>query len=117
MKKSGMLILSLLCVASVGCAERRSLEEDIKAMETDIRVSDFKPDLSAGDSFSTIGEVQRVGSSESGRVIIRPGSGQGMLYSAFVVPHREIPTGSHVRVNLVEYRANSGHRTFLLMVE
>lgn len=86
-----------------GCTTSEELETEFLTAQ---RVTNWPRSGSGSkDRFFTIGEVKKVDSLEIGRVIIKRAQ-DGHLFSVLVIPSREIPVFSEVRIAKVRYKHN-----------
>lgn len=104
------LILLVVLIFTVGCIGCRTKEGDMAVISVEPTVTEWNPE----DTFVVIKEVKKVDGLEMGRVILERQERRA-LFSAIVVPYREIPWGTRVKIVEVAYRTTVSERKFLVV--
>ncbi|OHA71228.1 MAG: hypothetical protein A3F15_00950 [Candidatus Wildermuthbacteria bacterium RIFCSPHIGHO2_12_FULL_40_12] len=103
-----MIVLFVVSLALIGCGDTKAYKAVIRSEPT---ITDWNPQ----DSFEVTEGVTRVDGFEMGRVIVKRAS-DGQLFSAMVIPVRNIQIGSVVRIVQIDYMHNPvEERNFLVI--
>ncbi|MDP2856266.1 MAG: hypothetical protein Q8N90_04125 [bacterium] len=108
MKKVMWVILCGILLVTIGCMTDKDREAAVCAEPT---VTNWLPET----TFRVFKEVKRVDGLDMGRAIIRR-TEDGILFSVMVVPMREIPVGSEVKISEVNYMHHPGLRINFFVV-
>jgi len=108
MKEIVMVVLCSVLIFTTSCMTK----EDYEAA---IRVEPIITNWLPNETFVVVDAVKKVDGFEMGRVIVRRNK-DGVPFSAMVIPIKEIPVGSEVKIARVDYmHHHSMQKDFLLV--
>ena len=105
------LILLVVLVFIAGCIGCRIEKTEMAALNVEPTVTEWSPE----DTIVVIKEVKKVDGLEMGRVILKR-QNRRALFSAMVIPYREIPVETKVKVTEVTYMHGGGNIKNFLVV-
>lgn len=109
MKGLTLLVMCFCGILLFGCTTE-SKEQRMEFLRT-VEVTDWLPE----ETFVTFEEVKKIDGFDIGRVIVKRAD-DGSLFSVSVIPLREIPVHSQVRISRVEYWHNEQTQVKLWVV-
>src|SRR5258708_3333659 len=103
MKQGVIPLVVLILMATLGCVSRKDIDRELSKKP---QVTEWEP----GEKFVTTASVQPlVEQPQIGRVsFVRADKSGNSIFTALVIPCREIPIGTLVRVDQVSYLTTYG---------